>query len=195
MDEEAQLFKRFKNVVEESKSSEMLQGNGELGISFEISLLQEIKDIQDELSIIMMTFEEQKRVLVTMERIIHFMDRAPSSGNEIPTNITKKDRIHEPKPLKRTNSQASDRTDMECDESCLSDSESLSREEEDEINGNRRNENHPASEIWGTSHDLRYSSHPLRAVQQSIDKIKGIAQRAEKTYQAVSLRIQDTTVN
>ncbi|KAL2856481.1 hypothetical protein BJY01DRAFT_203439 [Aspergillus pseudoustus] len=75
-DDVAALLNR--GIFDAGKASEILQKLGNfhvLDISREISLLREIKDIQDELKIMATVFEEQKSVLEEMERIVRSIEK------------------------------------------------------------------------------------------------------------------------
>ncbi|KAI0384250.1 hypothetical protein F5Y04DRAFT_278254 [Hypomontagnella monticulosa] len=99
-DEIASLMKPGDN--QKQKLVEVLQRLAHfhaLGISNEITLLREIKDIQDELNIVAMVFEEQKTVLMEVQRSIHSMGRGRMySSNGLEQNA--------PRALQRLNSQA-----------------------------------------------------------------------------------------
>ncbi|KAK3986005.1 hypothetical protein QBC44DRAFT_297910 [Cladorrhinum sp. PSN332] len=64
----------------------------ELDISEEITLLHEIKDVQDELTIMGKVFQEQKNVLGTMENLIH----SSSTPNNDVTEQTNTDGLSQP---------------------------------------------------------------------------------------------------
>lgn len=65
----------------------------ELDISEEITLLHEIKDVQDELTIMGRVFEDQRNVLETLERLVHAIERSnaePIEGEAVddPPHLT-----------------------------------------------------------------------------------------------------------
>ncbi len=69
------------------KAMELLQKIGRiqiLDITQEISLLREIKDIQDELNIISMLFEDQRKVLKTMDSIFRSLGTIETKLQAIP---------------------------------------------------------------------------------------------------------------
>jgi len=77
-----------------------------LDISEEISLLLEIKDVQDELGIMAMVFEDQKRVLVAMDNtVLPLMSRTRTSTAPFlspiprPGRVSKPQRTGQPGPL------------------------------------------------------------------------------------------------
>lgn len=73
------------------KISDILQKLGHvhvLDISTEINLLREIKDIQDELEIMAMVFEDQARVLKAMENIVRLIEKASLSPKNTTTSRT-----------------------------------------------------------------------------------------------------------
>jgi len=61
-----------------------------LDITGEITLLREIKDIQDELNIMIIVFDDQTQVLSTMERIVHSTEHhGETLLDSNPTDFTK----------------------------------------------------------------------------------------------------------
>ncbi|KAL4874565.1 hypothetical protein BJY04DRAFT_224908 [Aspergillus karnatakaensis] len=79
--------------VDANKTREVLQKLGMLhvlDISREIALLREIKDIQDELNIMSMVFEDQKNVLKEMERIVRSMEKPKDSSARMWKDVVEK---------------------------------------------------------------------------------------------------------
>ncbi|KAH8652160.1 hypothetical protein BX600DRAFT_472039 [Xylariales sp. PMI_506] len=76
-----------------TETCEILQKLGNfhvLDISREIALLREIKDIQDELNIMSMVFDDQASVLKEMEKVVRSMRMTAASSSSNETNISGK---------------------------------------------------------------------------------------------------------
>jgi hypothetical protein len=82
-DNDIDLLDSIKDPERETKAQELLEKIGRiqiLDITEEIIQLREIKDIQDELNIMSMSFEDQKKVLSIMDEIITSMPAIQSSS-------------------------------------------------------------------------------------------------------------------
>lgn len=170
-----------------------------LDITREISLLREIKDIQDELSIMSMLFEDQRKVLETMERIIHSMHAGKSELKL--QSIAHKEETSAPKVPKKNSTISTGRVPEDTKQDArtiktgaLNPGLGLSKEIRDvnEMAGAADareaadSKDQRTSEIWKSSRDPKNSSLPLLVVQLSMEEVERMAQRATKAYQAVS---------
>jgi len=76
----------FSNTAEAIVVLQEIGHTNSLDITQEIKLLREIKDIQDELNIMSILFEDQRKVLKTMESIIHSMSKFKQKPQGISRN-------------------------------------------------------------------------------------------------------------
>ncbi|RYP91578.1 hypothetical protein DL770_002292 [Monosporascus sp. CRB-9-2] len=172
--EEAALFRRFMHLRKENLSD----------IRSEISLLSKIRDAHDELNIMAMVFDDQRKVLKVMDSIV----KSASTPEIINTSFgttesgTMSDeelgKTKADKPLGRARDSMSE-VDVR-----------VNREEG--YTGQR------ITAIWGTRNDSDDFSLPLAMVKASIDEISRMIERAERASQAanflVDLKLKQNSV-
>lgn len=165
-----------------------------LDITREITLLRQIKDIQDELEMMKKIFAEQKEVLEAMDRIVNLMtetkysprdsmqagtldkksnSRRFSSGSQMEGSHGEEPHDSPPKrePLKRAGTTFSGST--------ISVSHECYQIEETK----KQNDSMTKSMIWEFRHQK--NNLPLRTVQRFSEQIKKMNQRAKRAHDAV----------
>ncbi|CAH0045821.1 unnamed protein product [Clonostachys solani] len=185
-----------------------------LDITREIGLLRQIKDIQDELNIMSMVFENQRLVLEKMERIGRSMqsstlEPAPRTANDL-ASTDPNEQIHENKNLEKdSDSDLYDAPDCTDDRLSLNLEKSETGTHKGHIHIQRpnsqgninlmSNNDIPATQsadrdiyngdIWGASHSPPNSSFPLRVVLQCAEDVEMMIQRTERTYKALNFLV------
>jgi hypothetical protein len=188
------------------KALELLRRIGRLqvlDISEEISLLREIKDIQDELGIMSMLFEDQRRVLATFDAIIESMTEIElrpramlpqmkaSETQESTENITFGGL--ETNPVAAGTKKEEDVEDgviqvkqAETTGELMTHMQNL-LDDGERARGEMLLSNPPdAPQLTNHANDAKHTVSPRAIVQLSIDEITRMAERATNVYKAVS---------
>jgi hypothetical protein len=126
-DKETQCFDKFQKTLKPNEEAMKLEEVAEdaLSIAEEIKLLQEIKDIRDELNIMLSVFNAQRKALKDMARIMYktgTMERRISMSSQVLSRVPswgmdsgsiQRDRHHYPLPLSTVDSNISEVKDMD----------------------------------------------------------------------------------
>lgn len=126
-DKETQCFDNFQKTLKPSKEAIKLQKVAEdaLSITEEIKLLQEVKDIRDELNIMLSVFNAQRKALKDMARIMYktgTAERRMSMSSQMLPRVSswgmdsgsiQRDHYHYPLPLSTVDSNISEVKDMD----------------------------------------------------------------------------------
>ncbi|KAE9365823.1 hypothetical protein N431DRAFT_487728 [Stipitochalara longipes BDJ] len=157
---EANLFGAFK----------LAGGNQVVNIKYEIDLLAVIKDILDELNIMNMLFDDQRKVLRLMDDIVRSVDKPKESlDNQIKRQIG---------DFFERYAQSEDQSN-----DSVKDDGSSTKDEA------QPNSNRAARPIWGTRDDRDDFSMPLATVKVSSDEIRAMIERAENAKQALTFLV------
>lgn len=126
-DKETQCFDKFQKTLKPNKGATKLEKVAEdaLSITEEIKLLQEAKDIRDELNIMLSVFNAQRKALKDMARIMYktgIAERRMSMSSQMLPRINswgmdsgsvQRDHNHYPLPLSTVDSNISEVKDLD----------------------------------------------------------------------------------
>lgn len=151
-----------------------------LDITREITLLSQIKDIQDELEMMEKVFIEQKEVLEAMDRIIQSMQRSNLGSDDEVKAGNLDARSHPRYILNRKNTEGEHYDELSSsDSSILGDVYSSSSSS----GKSQKKKNNAQSVIWGLGHQKQ--NLPLRTVNRHSKQIQKMIKRAKSTNSAV----------
>jgi len=195
------------------KAIELLRKIGRvqvLDITQEIPLLREIKDIQDELNIMSMVFEDQRETITDMERIICAIGKIEDKSQAGAQNeegslgpMLEKNDATSRIATRSTQTEESDDTKQEKggigkekrkaqgEPSEAIESGKRTFDKPNLVVGGQNNIKvkaaQPTSNVWKTSKESgpNSSSLALLTVQLSVNEVEGMTQRAAKAYRAV----------
>jgi hypothetical protein len=196
---------KFRDIKKAIRVLQEIRHIQSLDITEEIKLLREIKDILDELNIMSILFEDQRKVLKIMESIVHSMRKIKQKAPEIAQKVKEKpkEEILEEKP-ESVRDGISRGIDIRAATQDLGptgkqDPKDVSEESkaeegmhgvvgtEDMKKDTEFDKIQPISVVWRASNDPKNSSLPLSNVHLSIDEIEKMTQRAKGVYSAVSI--------
>ncbi|KAL7946051.1 hypothetical protein V8C42DRAFT_357626 [Trichoderma barbatum] len=178
----------FDKEVKEEHLVKLLEKFGRfyvLDITREITLLSQIKDIQDELEMMIKVFADQKEALEAMDRIIRTMQKS----NSDPNDDEQTEKLDTNPHFRRATNGSNTTGDYNgYDFSTYDDSNSdilFGNSHQLTSNKEHQNQDNPAqSMIWGLGHQKQ--NLPLRTVLRHSEQINNMLQRAKTTNAALN---------